>query len=110
MSTKGQKVRIELLHGATGKEVFKATLSYVEQHQSGLKTAMAKEAAADALMRSGFALHGLGVDMAEGIPKVFQAGNVICYEPLFSARGQAFFEEDTFLITAASVALRTARH
>ena len=108
----GQQETMELLNGAylagvavmkpdaTAKEVFKATLSYVEQHQSGLKTAMAKEALADALKKSGFALHGLGVDMAEGIPKVFQAGNVICYEPLFSARGQAFFVEDTFLITA----------
>ena len=37
--------------------------------------------------------------MAEGAPKVFQAGNVICYEPLFSADGQGFFVEDTFLIT-----------
>jgi Xaa-Pro aminopeptidase len=107
----GQQETMELLNGAylagvavmkpgaTAKEVFKATLSYVQEHQSGLKTAMAKEAAADALKKSGFALHGLGVDMAEGIPKVFQTGNVICYEPLFSTRGQAFFVEDTFLIT-----------
>ena len=85
--------------GATPKDVYKATLGYVEQHQSELKTPMAKEAAADALKRSGFPLHGLGVDMAEGTPKSFQAGNVICYEPLFTASGQGFFVEDTFLIT-----------
>ena len=109
----GQRETMELLNGAylagvsamrpgtTPKEVFKATLSFVEQHQSELKTPMAKEAAADALKRSGFPLHGLGLDMAEGAPKVFQAGNVICYEPLFSAGGQGFFVEDTFLITPA---------
>jgi Xaa-Pro aminopeptidase len=85
--------------GATAKDVFSATLSYVKQHQNELKTPMAKEAAGDALQRSGFALHGLGVDMAEGTPKSFQAGNVICYEPLFTAGSQGFFVEDTFLIT-----------
>jgi Xaa-Pro aminopeptidase len=75
-------------------------LSYIQQRQGGLKTALAKEAAEDALKHSGFPLHGLGVDMAEGTPKVFQKGNVICYEPLFSAGGQGFFVEDTVLITA----------
>jgi Xaa-Pro aminopeptidase len=107
----GQQETMELLNGAylagvaimkpgaTPKDVFRATLSYVETRQSGLKTAMAKDAAADAMKRFGFPLHGLGVDMAEGAPKVFQAGNVICYEPLFSADGQGFFVEDTFLIT-----------
>lgn len=107
----GQRETMELLSGAylagvsamrpgaDPKDVYKATLGYVEQHQSELKTPMAKEAATDALKRSGFALHGLGVDMAEGTPKVFQAGNVICYEPLFSGGGQGFFVEDTFLIT-----------
>jgi len=107
----GQKETMELLNGAylagvavmkpgaTAKDVFKATLSYVGQHQNELKTPLAKEAAADALKKSGFPLHGLGVDMAEGPPKVFSAGNVICYVPLFSAGGQGFFVEDTFLIT-----------
>jgi Xaa-Pro aminopeptidase len=66
-----------------------------------LKTATAKNAAADALKRKGYALHGLGMDMAEGAPKSFQVGNVLCYEPLLTAGDQAFFVEDTFLITAA---------
>lgn len=108
----GQREVMELLNGAylagvdamkpgaTPKDVYKATLSFVQQHQGELKTPMAKDAASDALKRSGFPLHGLGVDMADGAPKVFQAGNVICYEPLFSAGGQGFFVEDTFLITA----------
>ena len=36
--------------------------------------------------------------MAEGVPRVFQAGNVLCYEPLLTAGNQAFFVEDTFQI------------
>jgi Xaa-Pro aminopeptidase len=59
---------------------------------------MAKEAAANALKHPNLPLHGLGVDMAEGAPKTFQAGNVVCYEPLLTAGNQAFFVEDTFLI------------
>jgi len=108
----GQRETMELLNGAyqagidamrpggTPKDVFRATLSYIQQHQAGLKTSLAKEAAEDALKHLGFPLHGLGVDMAEGAPKVFEKGNVICYEPLFSASGQGFFVEDTVLITA----------
>ena len=108
----GQRETMELLNGAyqagvdamrpgsTPRDVFKATLSYIQQHQGELKTMLAKEAAEDALKHLGFPLHGLGVDMAEGAPKIFQKGNVICYEPLFSASGQGFFVEDTILISA----------
>jgi Xaa-Pro aminopeptidase len=42
----------------------------------------------------------LGIAMAEGAPKTFQAGNVLRFEPLLTAGNQAFFVEDTFLITA----------
>jgi Xaa-Pro aminopeptidase len=44
-------------------------------------------------------IHGLGVDMAEGAPKVFREGNVVCYEPGLIAGGQQYFVEDTILIT-----------
>jgi Xaa-Pro aminopeptidase len=109
----GQRETVELLNGAylagvatmrpgaSSMDVFKATLAYIDQHQSELKTAMAKEAASDALKHKGYALHGLGVDMAEGAPKSFQAGNVLCYEPQLTSGNQSFFVEDTFLITAA---------
>src|SRR5580698_1270126 len=108
----GQRETMELLNGAylagvnvmrpgaSSKDVFTATLSYIGQHQSELKTPMAKQAAADALKQKGFALKGLGVGMADGAPKSFQAGNVLCYEPLLTSGNQAFFVEDTFLITS----------
>jgi len=46
-------------------------------------------------------MHGIGLDLIEATPAVFQAGNVICYEPRLTARDQSFFVEDTFLITAS---------
>jgi Xaa-Pro aminopeptidase len=45
-------------------------------------------------------MHSLGLDMAEGAPPTFEPGNVICYEPLFTAGGQGFLVEDTWVITA----------
>ena len=87
--------------GGSPEEVYKATVSYVEQHQNDLKTAQAREAAAAFLKQPNMPLHALGVDMAERVGKSFVPGNVVCYEPLLAADGQAFFVEDTFLITAA---------
>ena len=106
----GQRETMELLNGAylagvskmrpgaTRQDVFKATTGYIEQHQAELKSATAKEAASNFLKQPNLPLHGLGIDMAEGVPGIFQAGNVLCYEPLLTAGNQAFFVEDTFLI------------
>jgi Xaa-Pro aminopeptidase len=60
---------------------------------------LAREAASGALKAPMQPLHGLAVDMAEGTPKVFREGNVICYEPGLIAGGQTYFVEDTILIT-----------
>jgi Xaa-Pro aminopeptidase len=90
----------KLQPGETPQEVFKATVAYIERHQSDLKTAQAKEAAAAFLKQPNMPLHALGVDMAEGVGKSFVPGNVLCYEPLLTADGQGFFVEDAFLITA----------
>jgi Xaa-Pro aminopeptidase len=106
----GQRETMELLNGAylagvskmrpgaTPQDVFKATTGYIEQHQAELKSATAKEAAANFLKQPNLPLHGLGVDMAEGVAKIFQTGNVLCYEPMLTASKQAFFVEDTFVI------------
>ncbi|HXC44899.1 MAG TPA: aminopeptidase P N-terminal domain-containing protein [Candidatus Dormibacteraeota bacterium] len=109
----GQRETMELLNGAylagvsrmqpgaSAKDVVKATTGYIEQHQTELKSATAKQAAANFMKQPNLPLHGLGVDMAEGVPKSFQPGNVLCYEPLLTAGNQAFFVEDTFLIVPA---------
>jgi Xaa-Pro aminopeptidase len=107
----GQKETMELLNGAylaalkamkpgaTADQVNHMFLTYVESHQNGLQTSVAREAAAGAIKNPNQPLHGLGVDMAEGAPKVFTAGNVICYEPVLVAGNQGYFVEDTILIT-----------
>jgi Xaa-Pro aminopeptidase len=90
---------VSQLHpGRTPQDVYKATIGYVQEHQVELQSATAKEAAANFLKQPNTPLHGLGVDMAEGAPKIFQPGNVLCYEPMLTSGNQAFFVEDTFLI------------
>jgi Xaa-Pro aminopeptidase len=107
----GQKETIELLNGgylsaldvikpgATVDQVIHAFVAYVEAHQNALQTPLAREAAAGAIKNPGQPLHGLGVDMAEGTPKVFHERNVICFEPMLIAGNQGYFVEDTILIT-----------
>jgi Xaa-Pro aminopeptidase len=107
----GQAETLELLNGAymaglkvmkegaTAQDIVKASIGYVDQHKDNLKTEMAKQAAANAIKNGEWPLHGLGVDMADGFPRVLHAGNVICFEPRFAAGDQAVFVEDTILIT-----------
>ncbi len=84
---------------ATPNQVRQAFRTYVEAHADSLHTPLSREAAAGAIKNPNQPLHGLGVDMAEGTPKVFRAGNVICYEPALVAGNQGYFVEDTILIT-----------
>ena len=85
--------------GATADDIVKASINYINEHKDNLKSDMAKQAAANALKNGEWPLHGLGLDMADGFPRVLRAGNVICYEPRFTAGDQALFVEDTILIT-----------
>jgi hypothetical protein len=60
-----------------------------------------RQNAAERMITNGqWPLHGLGLDMAEGFPKVLRAGNVVCFEPAVEVNGQMLFVEDTILITA----------
>jgi Xaa-Pro aminopeptidase len=107
----GQAETLDLLNGAylaglkvmkegtTGEDIVKASINYVNEHKDNLKSEMAKQAASNALKNGDWPLHGLGLDMADGFPRVLHAGNVICYEPRFTAGDQAIFVEDTILIT-----------
>ena len=87
--------------GSSQADVFRATAAYVIERRGRLKTPLAREAAATVDERTAFFMHGIGLDLIEATPAVFQAGNVICYEPRLTARDQSFFVEDTFLITAS---------
>jgi Xaa-Pro aminopeptidase len=85
---------------ATPREVFDATAASLGRHTSQAKSDLAREAIASALKTARWTLHGLGLDVWESAPEVFSAGNVLCYEPFLVAGGQAFFVEDTILVTA----------
>jgi Xaa-Pro aminopeptidase len=86
--------------GANAEHVQQAFRVYIEDRQSDLLTPLAKEAASAALKVPRQPIHGLGVDMAEGTPKTFHEGNVICFEPAIVAGNQAYFVEDTIAVTA----------
>jgi Xaa-Pro aminopeptidase len=85
--------------GTTADDIVKASISYINEHKDNLKSDLAKQATANALKNGEWPLHGLGLDMADGFPRVLRAGNVICFEPRFIVGDQALFVEDTILIT-----------
>jgi Xaa-Pro aminopeptidase len=87
--------------GETPSDVVKASSDYVKDHRSALQTDLGR-AAADVLVTARpWSMYGHGIDMVEGVPRVFVAGNVICWAPEFSVLGQGFYVEDMVLVTSA---------
>jgi Xaa-Pro aminopeptidase len=86
--------------GAVRQDIIKAGVAYVNEHRGGLKTAAGIKAAEQITANGQWPLHGLGLDMADGFPRVLHAGNVVCFEPGVEVDGQMLFVEDTILITA----------
>ena len=107
----GQKEALDLLtgaylagvdamkEGAVRQDIIKAGVTYVNEHRGGSKTAAGQKAAEQIATNGQWPLHGLGLDMADGFPRVLHAGNVICFEPGVEVDGQMLFVEDTILIT-----------
>jgi Xaa-Pro aminopeptidase len=91
--------------GATPRDVFDATAASFRRQAPRVRSDLAKEAMASALAASRWTLHALGLDVWEAAPEVFAPGNVLCYEPFVVAGGQAYFVEDTVLITNEGHAL-----
>jgi len=85
--------------GAGRRDIIKAGVTYVNEHHGGVKTAAGQKAAEQIATNGQWPLHGLGLEMAEGFPRVLHAGNVICFEPGVEVDGQMLFVEDTILIT-----------
>jgi Xaa-Pro aminopeptidase len=108
----GQREALDLLNGAyhaglsvmrpgaTPAEVNRATTAYVMEHRGALKTPFARDAAAVVNEKTGWFLHGIGLELLEDPPRVFEPGNVICFEPRLTAHDQSVFVEDTFLIAS----------
>jgi Xaa-Pro aminopeptidase len=86
--------------GGIPADVVNASIHYVQDHRSGLRTDLGR-AAADALVApEPWSMYGHGIDMVEGVPGTFTAGNVVCWAPEFSVGGQGFYVEDMVLVTA----------
>ena len=91
--------------GASLSDVVSASVKYVEQHRSALKSDLARAAADMLVTASPWSMYGHGIDMVEGVPTVFAVGNVLCWAPEFSVHGQGFYIEDMVLVTAAGYEL-----
>ena len=89
-----------LREGFSPESVVTRAKSYVREHAIEVVGTRDSLAIAQLLATMSWPLHGLGLDMAEGTPAAFHAGNVICFEPKIRVDGQDLFVEDTFLITA----------
>ena len=51
--------------------------------------------------------HGIGLDIAERLPRVLRAGMVLDYEPIFVVDGQGFYMEDMILVTKTGYEILT---
>lgn len=85
--------------GASQADVIAAFKQYVLSHQASLTVPAVRDIAASLATVTGLPIHGLGLDMAEGVPAKFVENNVICFEPGVVVDGQQLFVEDTILIT-----------
>jgi Xaa-Pro aminopeptidase len=106
----GEREALELLNGAyraglaalrpgaTPADVNRATTAYVLEHRAALETPFARDAAAAVNEKTGWFLHGIGLELLEDPPRVFEPGNVLCFEPRLTAHDESVFVEDTFVI------------
>jgi Xaa-Pro aminopeptidase len=85
--------------GASWTDVVNASIHYVEEHRSALKSDLGRAAADVLVSPRPWSMYGHGIDMVEGVPSVFAAGNVLCWAPEFSIQGQGFYVEDMVLVT-----------
>lgn len=91
-----------LRDGVKTEEVFAASRREIEQQRASVKTELGKKAVAVLLGEGGlrfWQIHGVGLESAEGLPPILQAGMVVAVEPIFSVENQGFYLEDMVLIT-----------
>jgi len=86
--------------GAAPADVVNASIGYVKDHRSELKSDLGRAAADVLVTPQAWSMYGHGIDMVEDVPAVFAAGNVICWAPEFSVAGQGFYMQDIVLVTA----------
>jgi Xaa-Pro aminopeptidase len=87
--------------GENQADVVNASIRYIQEHRSTLRSDLGR-AAADALVTTApWSMYAHGIDMVEDVPATFAVGNVLCWAPEFSVRGQGFYVQDMVLVTAA---------
>jgi Xaa-Pro aminopeptidase len=86
--------------GENRADVVKASIQYIQEHKSTLKSELARAAAELLITAPPWSMYGHGIDMVEDVPAIFAAGNVLCWAPEFSLQGQGIYVQDTVLVTA----------
>lgn len=88
--------------GVRTADVFAASRAVFEKRRDDVRTPLGRAAIAALLAENGlrwWTLHGVGLDATEGAPQVLEAGMVVALEPMFAVDGQAFYLEDTVVVT-----------
>jgi Xaa-Pro aminopeptidase len=91
-----------LRDGVADTTVIRASTAEAARRRGSMRTALGRRAAALIADRDSipfWQIHGVGLDIAEGLPAVLRAGMVLDYEPIFVVDGQGFFMEDMILVT-----------
>jgi Xaa-Pro aminopeptidase len=81
-------------------DAINASIADIKDHRSALKSDLSRAAADVLVTPQPWSMYAHGIDMVEDVPAVFAAGNVLCWAPEFSVRGQGFYIQDTVLVTA----------
>ncbi|MEP7344311.1 MAG: aminopeptidase P N-terminal domain-containing protein [Gemmatimonadaceae bacterium] len=88
--------------GVAIADVLATSREQILRRQPGLKTPQARQAAELLLGPKGmsdWSIHSVGIDSGESSLPVLSAGAVIAFEPIFSVGDDAFYLEDTILVT-----------
>jgi len=99
-----------LRDGVADTTVIRASTTEAARRRSSMRTALGRHAAALIAVRDSipyWQIHGVGLDIAEGLPTVLRAGMVLDYEPIFVVDGQGFFMEDMILVTPTGYEILT---
>ena len=99
-----------LRDGVADTTVIRASVAEAARRRGSMRTALGRHAAALIADRDSipyWQIHGVGLDIAEGLPTVLRAGMVLDYEPIFVVEGQGFFMEDMILVTSTGYEILT---
>jgi Xaa-Pro aminopeptidase len=92
------------------KTVYDAALAEVRRLAPSLTTPEGRHAAETLLGPRGteaWQLHGVGLDDAEGLPEVLQAGMTVAYELMFTVDGDGFYLEDMIVVKSGGYEVLT---